>query len=130
MAYGHDDVAPVRAPSPVSRRGKDGEENSVFKREHQRQQAPASRTPPQQAPVNVVELRAIDKERAQPPAPVRVAQHYVPFLAQQIAQEGMPDEAPEADLRRRHGLVSDAYVLASDDAANILGPVRPRELVV
>ncbi len=42
----------------------------------------------------------------------------------------MPEKAPETDQRRGHGLVSDAYVMVSDDAANILGPARPHELVV
>jgi hypothetical protein len=60
----------------------------------------------------------------------------VPFLAQQIAQEGLPDSASEHTLgqdraiRDKHEAVTDAYLLASDDEARILGPVRPRELVI
>jgi hypothetical protein len=130
MAYGHGDVDAVRAPSPIQRKGKDCEENAVFKREHQREQALASDTAQQQAPVKVVELQVVDKDRVQAPAPAREVQTFAPFLAQQIAQEGLPGKAPEADQRRRHEAVTEAYVQASDDAVNILGPVRSRELVV
>ena len=42
----------------------------------------------------------------------------------------MPEKVPETDQRRGHGLVNDAYVMVSDDVANILGLVWPRELVV
>ncbi len=93
-------------------------------------QALASHTAPQQAPVNVAALQGVDKGRVQPPAPAWEARHYIPFLAQQISQEVMPEKAPETDQRRGHGLVNDAYVMVSDDVANILGPVWPRELVV
>ena len=99
-----------------------------WRRRHK--QALASRTTLQQALVNVAELQGVDKGRVQPPAPAWEARHYVPFLAQQIAQEAMPEKAPETDQRRGHGLVSDAYVMVSDDATNILGPARPHELVV
>ncbi len=130
MAYGHGDVEPVRAPLPFPRKGKDCEESAVFKRDEDRQQALAARTAPAQAPVKVVELQIVGKEPAQSARPVREAQPFVPFLAQQIAQEGLPGGATNVAALRRHEAASDAYILASDDGANILGPVRSRELVI
>ncbi len=130
MAYGHGDVEPVRAPLPVSRNCKDCDESAIFKRDEDRQQALAARTAPQQAPVKVVELQVVGKEPLQAARPAREAQPFVPFLAQQIAQEGMPGGATDIAALRRHEAASDAYILASDDGANILGPVRSRELVI
>lgn len=130
MAYGHGDVEPVRAPLPIPCKGKDCEESAIFKRDEERQEALAARTAPQQAPVKVVELQVVGKEPVQAARPVQVSQPFVPFLAQQIAQEGLPGSAVDVAATRRHEAASDAYILASDDGANILGPVRSRELVI
>ncbi len=130
MAYGHGDVEAVRAPSPVPRKGKDCEENAVFKREDERQQTLASQAAPRQAPVKVVELQVVGNERVQTLAAAREAQPFVPFLAQQIAQEAFPAAASGTAMLRKHEAVADAYVTASNDAVNIIGPVRSREMVV
>jgi len=63
-----------------------------WRRRHK--QALASRTTLQQALVNVAELQGVDKGRVQPPAPAWEARQYVPFLAQQIAQEACPKRHP------------------------------------
>ncbi len=130
MAYGHGDVEAVRAPSPAPRKGKDCEENAVFKREDERRQALASHTAPQQVPVKVVELQVVGNDRVQPLPATRDAQPFVPFLAQQIAQEAFPAAASGAAALRKHEAVADAYITASNDAVNIIGPVRSREMVV
>ena len=130
MAYGQGDVEPVRAPQPMPHVGKDCDETARFKRENERQEALALRTAPQTAPVNVVELQVVEKGPVQPSARTQEARPFVPFLAQQIAQEGLSDSGPDAATRRKHEAAADAYVLASNDGSNILGPVRSRELVI
>ncbi len=129
VALGPGEVLPVRAPHRVVDRETDRQQGTQFaaKGQGRRQsQARALQTPP----INVVALPVVNQQRVPPTPPIQKARPFVPFLAQQIAQEGLPDRGPEADRRRKHEAVSEAYLLASDDAANILGPVRPRELVV
>ncbi len=127
------EVAPVRAPHRVADRESEYRQGAQFAAKGQGEQqarAQVLRTGPVGVVENVVELPLVDQGRVLPPAPRQKAQPFVPFLAQQIAQEGMPDGTPEADRRRQHEAVSEAYVMASDDATNILGPVRPRQLVI
>jgi hypothetical protein len=127
------EVSPVRAPHRVADRETEYRQGAEFAAKGQGEQqarAQVQRTGPISVVENVVELPVADQGRVQLSAPRQKAQPFVPFLAQQIAQEGMPDGTPDADRRRRHEAVSEAYVMASDDATNILGPVRPRQLVV
>lgn len=130
MAYGHSDVEPVRAPQPFPRTGKDCEETALFKRENERQRTLALDAAAVRTPVKVVELQTVEKEPVQAIRPARQVQPFVPFLAQQFIQDGEADGVADAASRRRHEAATDAYVLASDDGANILGPVRSREIVI
>lgn len=127
------EVSPVRVAHRAADRETDRQQSAQFAARGQGEQQSEVRVlraaliP---AVENVVELPVVNQGRFQPPSLARKAQSFVPFLAQQIAQEGLPDRALEADRRRRHEAVTEAYILASDDATNILGPVRPRQLVV
>lgn len=83
------------------------------------------------APANVVDLPISNRAAVEPAIRTRrlqAPQPFTLFLAQQIAQEGLSDKTKAP--RQKHEAVSEAYVLASDDEVKILGPVRPRELVV
>lgn len=126
MAHSHGEVSPVRAPLRIEDRETERQQGTQFaalgREEQDRSNAQALRT----APVAVVEVPLAGRERYV--RPQHQARPFVPFLAQQIAQEGLPDGS--GAQRQKHAAVSEAYILASDDSARILGPVRPRELIV
>ena len=136
MVYGPGEVVPVR---PIQRPAPSGEGDDAARQRgtqtaakgyggqrHNQTQSLGTR------PANVVELPVARREQQpateQPTA--RSAQPFVPFLAQQIAQEGLPANASDTARRNQHEAVTDAYLLASDDSAKIIGPVRPKEIVV
>jgi hypothetical protein len=132
MAFGSGDVLPVRAPQRIDDREmarQPGNQFATKEQEHKtRSQVPHLRA----VPVNVVEQPIVERHAVEPKT--RRPQPFVPFLAQQIAQEDLPDSTLDSApgrtraIRDKHEAVTDAYLLASDDAAKILGPVRPREL--
>ena len=126
MAYSHGEVSPVRAPLRIEDRETARQQGTQFAarggEEQERSNARALRT----APVAVIEVPPANQERYA--APQRQALPFVPFLAQQIAQEGLPEHG--IAQRQKQEAVSEAYILASDDEARILGPVRPRDLIV
>ena len=132
MAQGHGEVAPVRAVLRTGDQRAAGKQGGSFAATGQGNQAKAQSL---HQPANVVAL-PVSKPAAVEPAPrprgSQAAQPFTPFLAQQIAQEGLSDEfsGQTKAVQQKHEAVSDAYILASDDEAKILGPVRPRELVV
>jgi hypothetical protein len=134
MAHGSGDVAPVRAPQRIDDREMARQSGSQFATKEQEQQVRRQVPHLRAVPVSVVEQPIVDRHSVEPRT--RRPQPFVPFLAQQIAQEGLPDSASEHTLgqdraiRDKHEAVTDAYLLASDDEARILGPVRPRELVI
>ncbi|MDE0943158.1 MAG: hypothetical protein OSB58_12100 [Alphaproteobacteria bacterium] len=133
MVLGPGDVTPVR---PIQRPSHEGEDaarqrgtQTAGKGLGGQRYAPTQRL--RVAPANVVELPVVKREQPSAPQPnTRQPQPFVPFLAQQIAQEGLPENASSTARRNKHEAVTDAYILASDDAAKILGPVRPKEIVV
>ncbi len=134
MAYGPGDVLPVRAAQPVNDREMARQSGTQFAAKGQEEQKQTrSQVPVLRAvPVSVVEQPTVERHAVEPRS--QRPQPFVPFLAQQIAQEGLPDNAsdgtPSRAMRDKAEAVTDAYLLASDDSAKILGPVRPRELVI
>jgi hypothetical protein len=138
LAHGQGEVAPVR-PAQRSADQKTAYQPSAafaashFAESHLAERGHGEREQPgaqglRGARANVVDLPIANKVATEPAIGTRQPRPSVPFLAQQIAQEGLPDRS-EA-MRQKHAAVTEAYVLASDDAAKILGPVRPRELLV
>ena len=128
MALGHGEVAPVRAISRPADQRIAGQQGASFAAKGHGNQAPAHGL---RAPANVVDLPISNRAAVEPAIRTRrlqAPQPFTPFLAQQIAQEGLSDKTKAP--RQKHEAVSEAYVLASDDEVKILGPVRPRELVV
>ncbi|MDP6345919.1 MAG: hypothetical protein QF578_00555 [Alphaproteobacteria bacterium] len=76
--------------------------------------------------------QVVELAQSQPTAPTAAQpspRPYVPFLAQQIAQENSPPETETAAAKRRAAALA-VYRMASNDNVVILGPVRPREIVV
>jgi hypothetical protein len=133
MVLGPSEVAPVR---PIQRTSV---ENDDAARQRGAQTAGKGQSGLRHAqtqrlrvpPTNVVELPVAKREQEPEAQPLsRRPQPFVPFLAQQIAQEGLPENASSTARRNKHEAVTDAYILASDDAAKILGPVRPKEIIV
>jgi hypothetical protein len=138
LARGQGEVAPVRPPLRAADQKTASQQNTQFAAKqfaasHSAEKGHGERAQSgalglRGARANVVDLPIANRAAAEPAIGERQPRPSVPFLAQQIAQEGLPDRS-EA-MRQKHAAVTEAYVLASDDAAKILGPVRPRELIV
>lgn len=127
LAYGQGDVSPVRPVQRTADQRTAGQSGTHFAARGQGDgQAQNLRAPAN----NVVDLPLTNKVAVEPTIRVRTPRPLIPVLAQQFAQEGLPDKSKGQLQRQKHEDVTDAYVLASDDAIKVLGPVRPRELVV
>jgi hypothetical protein len=128
VAYGHRDVAPVRATQPTVHHRTASEQSAQFAAKGQGQPDTSHTQASRTAPVNVVDLPVTNRRSVEPTIRTQQPQPYTPFLAQQIAQEELPDKSKA--MRQKHAAVTEAYVTASNDSVKILGPVRPREIVV
>ncbi len=128
LAYGQGEVAPVRPSLRAADQRTASQQSTQFAAKGHGGYDQAGAESLRGAQTNVVDLPVTNRAAVEPAIRTRQPQPSVPFLAQQIAQEGLPDRSKA--MRQKHADVSEAYVLASDDAAKILGPVRPHDLIV